>query len=661
MFEKILIANRGEIACRIIRTCRAHGIRTVAVYSDADENALHVEMADEAVRIGPPPARESYLDIDRIVAACRETGAQAVHPGYGFLSENPLFAEALEEAGIVFIGPPAHAIRAMGDKIESKRLAVEAGVPVVPGHADPVRSEADALHIAREIGFPVMIKAAAGGGGKGMRIARDAEELRAGLALARGEAASAFGDDRVFIEKYIEEPRHIEIQILADHHGGVVHLGERECSIQRRHQKVIEEAPSPFLDAATRRAMGECATALARRVGYRSAGTVEFVVDRDRNFYFLEMNTRLQVEHPVTELVTGRDLVWDMIRIAAGEPLGFRQEDVRLDGWAVEARVYAEDPARGFLPSTGRLVRYREPAGEGIRVDSGVVEGSEVTLFYDPMIAKVIAHGRDRGEALDRLADALDAYVLRGPRHNLVFLRAVVDHPRFREGRLSTGFVAEAFGARFTGLRPDPARMRLLAGVAALMSWRERVRALAISGRLPGARVEPEREWVVCADEERHAVTVEADGEEGSRVVVDGTPLRLRLDWVPGRLSAVVETEGRRLHLQVDPVVEGFRIAHGGAELELLVRTRRAAEYADRMPPKPKRDTSGEVRAPMPGLIVSVAVAEGQEVEPGHELLVLEAMKMQNVLRAERGGRVVRLHVEPGAAVAADQLLLELG
>ncbi len=660
MFERILIANRGEIACRIIRTCRAHGIRTIAVYSDADEDALHVALADEAVHIGPPPARASYLNIERILEACRATGAQAVHPGYGFLAENPRLAEALAEAGIVFIGPPPEAIRAMGDKIESKRLAIEAGVPVVPGHADPIRTLAEAREIAHTIGFPVMIKAAAGGGGKGMRIARNEAELAEGIERARGEAASAFGDDRVFLEKYIEEPRHIEIQVLADAHDQVVHLGERECSIQRRHQKVIEEAPSPFLDAETRARMGAAAVALARRVGYRSAGTVEFIVDHERNFYFLEMNTRLQVEHPVTELVTGRDLVWDMIRIAAGEPLGFAQEEVRLEGWAVEARVYAEDPARGFLPSTGRLVRYREPEGEGIRIDSGVVEGSEVTLFYDPMISKVIARGKDRQQALDRLADALDAYTIRGPRHNLVFLRALLDHPRMRAGRLSTGFIAECYGERFAGAELAPERLRLVVAAAALMAWRDRKRALGISGRLPGAPAEPEREWVVCAGEARHAVVVEADGAI-SRVVVDGTPEELRLDWLPGRLLAWVEAAGRRLALQVDPITEGFRIAHGGAELELLVRTRRAAEFADRMPPKPRRDTSGEVRAPMPGLIVAVTVEEGQEVELGHELLVLEAMKMQNVLRAERSGRILRIHVEPGAAVAADQLLVELG
>jgi len=661
MFEKILIANRGEIACRIIRTCRAHGIRTVAVYSTADETAVHVEMADEAVCIGPPPARESYLNIDRIVEACLSTGAQAVHPGYGFLSENPLFAEALAEAGIVFIGPPAHAIRAMGDKIESKRLAHRAGVNVVPGHEDPVRTLSEALHIAREIGFPVMIKAAAGGGGKGMRIARNEEELRDGLERARAEAASSFGDDRVFIEKFIERPRHIEIQILADRHGNVVYLGERECSIQRRHQKVIEEAPSPFLDEATREAMGRQAVRLAEAVGYHSAGTVEFIVDQKRNFYFLEMNTRLQVEHPVTELVVGRDLVWDMIRIAAGEPLGFSQRDVRLSGWAVEARLYAEDPARGFLPSTGRLFRYREPSGEGLRIDSGVTEGSEITLYYDPMIAKVIASGPDRNTALDRLADALDAYVVRGVADNLVFLRAVVDHPRFRAGDLATDFIAVEYGGRFAGARLPESDMRLLAGVAALMRLRDVRRALLISGRLPGVRVEPERRWVVFDGSERHEVEVLEDGDDVARVRVDGEERHLCLDWVPGRPLAVVEADGRRRFVQVDPVIEGFRLRHGGADVHLLVRTRLAAEYAARMPEKPPKDTSGEVRAPMPGLIVSIAVFEGAEVEPGQELLVLEAMKMQNVIRAEHGGVVKAIHVEPGTAVGADQLLVTLG
>ncbi|GBD42712.1 Acetyl-/propionyl-coenzyme A carboxylase alpha chain [bacterium HR40] len=657
MFSKILIANRGEIACRIIRTCRAHGIRTVAVYSDADRDALHVEMADEAVRLGPPPSRESYLAIDRIVEACRRTGAEAVHPGYGFLAENPILAEVLAAEGIVFIGPPVEAIRLMGDKIESKRLARRAGVPTIPGSEGALASFEEVLETARAIGFPVMLKAAAGGGGKGMRIARNESELLEGFERARSEALSAFGDDRVFLEKYVVEPRHIEVQVLADRYGKVVYLGERECSIQRRHQKVIEEAPSPFLDEATRQAMGERACALARAVGYVSAGTVEFVVDRDRNFYFLEMNTRLQVEHPVTELVTGRDLVWDMIRIAAGEPLGFEQEEVRLRGWAIEARLYAEDPARGFLPAVGRLRRYREPRGEGIRIDSGVVEGSEIPIFYDPMIAKICAFGPDRETAADRLATALDAFVVRGPQTNLDFLRAVVDHPRFRAGRLSTGFIAEEFGERFAGVELPPERRRLLAAAAALMAFREAERALRIGGRLPGVVLAPERRWWVSLGSTGFPATIEADGGT-SRVRIADEPVDLSLDWLPGRLLARIEAGKASLFVQVDRICEGFRLRHGGAVFEALVRTERAAEYAARMPQKPPRDSSREVAAPMPGLIVSVAVRPGQEVEVGQELLVLEAMKMENVLRAERSGIVAEVRVRPRDAVAADQVLL---
>ncbi len=603
MFEKILIANRGEIACRIIRTCRARGIATVAVHSEADAGARHVEMADEAVGIGPPPARDSYLMIDRILEACRRTGAEAVHPGYGFLSENALFAEALAAAGIVFIGPPVAAIRAMGDKIESKRLAEAAGVSTVPGHPDAVRSLGEALHVARAIGYPVMIKAAAGGGGKGMRIAHDEQELEEGLKRAQSEAASSFGDERVFLEKFVERPRHIEIQVLGDRHGNLVHLGERECSIQRRHQKVVEEAPSPFLDAATREAMGAQAVSLARTVGYHSAGTVEFIVDRDRNFYFLEMNTRLQVEHPVTELVTGRDLVWDMIRIAAGEPLGFTQEEVEFSGWAIEARVYAEDPARGFLPSSGRLVRYREPEGEGLRIDSGVFEGGEVSIYYDPMIAKLCAHGDTRDRAADRLAAGLDAFLLRGPAHNLTFLRAILDHPDFRSGRLSTDFIAETFGARFAGRQLPEPRLRMLAAAAALMTWREVARACRISGRLPGRDPEPERSWAVALGGRHFEARIAEDGTPAT-VELDGERFLFALDWHPGRMLAELETDGERLRIQVETVAEGFLLIHGGAELRALVRSHRAAELAARMPEKEMPDTSGLVTAPMPGLIV---------------------------------------------------------
>jgi propionyl-CoA carboxylase alpha chain len=657
MFGKILIANRGEIACRIIRTCRQLGIRPVAVHSEADADALHVRMADEAVAIGPPPASESYLRIDRIVEAVRATGAQAVHPGYGFLSENPLLAEALEAEGIVFIAPPAHAIRAMGDKIEAKRLAAEAGVNIIPGHAQAIRDPDLAVEAAREIGFPVMVKAAAGGGGKGMRVALDERDLLDGLKRAQSEARSAFGDDRVFLEKFIAEPRHIEIQVVGDRHGHILHLCERECSIQRRHQKVIEEAPSPFLDAKTRRAMGEQAVLLARAVDYHSAGTVEFIVDAGRNFYFLEMNTRLQVEHPVTELVTGIDLVEQMIRIAAGEPLGFQQSDVRLDGWALEARVYAEDPSRGFLPSVGRIRRYLEPSGEGIRVDSGVVEGSEVTLFYDPMIAKLCAHGPDRGTAIGRLSDALDAFYIRGPGHNVAFLTALLSHRRFREGKLSTDFIAAEFGERFAGIAPSEASRAGLAAVAVGLRLIQAERDAGISGRLPGGRPEPPADWVVRLGEQDVPVHAEPAGD-GFAMRTGDAKIDLGLDWRPGRPLARARLGGREVVVQVDPCPEGFVLRHGGLELPALVRTREAAEFAARIPPKPLPDTSRFVLSPMPGLIVSIAVRQGEPVKTGQEVVVLEAMKMENVLRAERDGVVEEVRVEPGATVAADQVLI---
>ena len=657
MFKKLLIANRGEIACRIIRTCRKLGIATVAVYSEADADALHVLQADEKVLLGPPQAAQSYLLADRIVAACRQTGAEAVHPGYGFLSERAGFAKALAEAGIAFVGPPVRAIEAMGDKIESKRLAREAGVSTVPGTLDAVAEPAVALEIARSIGYPVMVKASAGGGGKGMRIAHDDRELLDGLDRARSEARSSFGDDRVFIEKYVVEPRHIEIQVLGDQQGNTLYLGERECSIQRRHQKVIEEAPSPFLDEATRRAMGEQAVALARAVGYYSAGTVEFIVDRDRNFYFLEMNTRLQVEHPVTELVTGLDLVELMIKVAAGEPLPFAQQDVRLDGWALEARVYAEDPRRGFLPSIGRLVRYREPAGEGIRVDSGIVEGGEVSMYYDPMIAKLCAFGPDRATATARLARALDGYLVRGVGHNIPFLSAVLANPRFAAGRLSTNFIAEEYGERFQGRELDEATRRDLAAVVVAMRVRETARAAEIGGRMRTWRYRPVTEWSVKLGDEILDVDVDFHGD-GLACTVAGRKLHVAVEWQPGHKLARATIDGRFLVVQVDPLLEGYLLSHGGAELKALLRTRRAAEYAARMPPKVPPDTSRLVKSPMPGLIVSVAVASGQDVKLGQELLILEAMKMENVLRAERDGTVAEVKISPRDTVAADQVLL---
>ncbi len=657
MFDKILIANRGEIACRIIRTCRRLGIPTVAVYSESDADAVHVRMADESVLLGPPPATESYLRIDKLVEAARRTGASAVHPGYGFLSENPVFAEALEAEGVTFIGPPAEAIRLMGDKIASKRLAEEAGVSTIPGHPHPVEDLREAARIADEIGYPVMIKAAAGGGGKGMRVALDERDLAEGLERARSEAHSSFGDDRVFLEKFVTEPRHIEIQVLADRHGNVVHLGERECSLQRRHQKVIEEAPSPLVDATLREAMGEQAKALASAVGYFSAGTVEFVVDAERNFYFLEMNTRLQVEHPVTELVTGLDLVEQMIRIAAGEHMDLVQDDVQMRGWAIEARVYAEDPARGFLPSTGRLRRYTEPQGEHIRVDSGVVEGSEVSMFYDPMIAKVCAWGEDRAQAIERLGDALDAFYIRGPGHNVTFLNALLHHRRFRAGALSTDFIAAEFGERFTGVVPSGAVRTGMAAVALGLRLRQIERETAISGQLPSWRPRIPREWVVELGAENVDVAVSASEDELT-MEVDGKEIKLALDWTPGRPLARARFGGRQVIVQVEPCPEGFRLSHGGTELRALVRTREAAEFAARIPAKAPPDISRYLLSPMPGLIVSIAVEPGQPVKAGQELAVLEAMKMENVLRAERDAIVEEVRVQPGATVAADEVLM---
>ena len=661
MFDKILIANRGEIACRVIRTCRRMGIATVALYSQADARALHVEMADEAVLIGPPPAKDSYLSIDNILAACKETGAEAVHPGYGFLSENAAFAKALEEAGIVFIGPPMGAVAAMGDKIESKRLARKSGVAVVPGYADPIAELGDAMRVASEIGYPVMIKAAAGGGGKGMRVAHDEASLSEGLERARSEARSSFGDDRMFLEKYVEQPRHIEIQVLGDRHGHLIHLGERECSIQRRHQKVIEESPSPFLDSATRQAMGEQAVAMARAVGYYSAGTVEFIVDAQRNFYFLEMNTRLQVEHPVTELVTGQDLVEWMIRIADGEPLTLRQEDVELNGWAIEARVYAEDPARGFLPSTGRLRYCRPPAGEGIRVDAGVVEGQDISMFYDPMIAKLCAFGQDRAQAVERLADALDSYVIRGVNHNIAFLSALITHPRFCESRLTTNFIAEEFGERFVGVSLPLELKEELAATAVAMRWLEAQRAMDGSGQLPGFTPFHVAEWVVTLDEEPIVLTLERATGEEFLVSLGQRSVPLRIEWRPGQMVASVRAGARRLVVQVDRRPEGYLLTHRGARLDVVVRTRKAAEFAARMPKKPEPDRSRQVTSPMPGLIVSIAVEVGQAIQPGQELCVLEAMKMENILRAERSGIIATIGIAARDSVSADQLLMTFG
>jgi propionyl-CoA carboxylase alpha chain len=656
VFRKILIANRGEIACRVIRTARRMGVATVAVYSEADAEALHVREADEAVPIGPAPSTESYLRIDRIVDACRQTGAEAVHPGYGFLSEQPAFATALAEAGIVFIGPGPEAMAAMGDKIAAKRLAHEAGVATVPGHLDTIADAEHALTIAREIGYPVMIKAAAGGGGKGMRVARTDTELREGFSGAQHEAKASFGDDRIFLEKYIEQPRHIEIQVIGDAHGNIVHLGERECSIQRRHQKVIEEAPSPFIDAETRAAMGAQAVALARAAGYRSVGTVEFIVDRQRNFYFLEMNTRLQVEHPVTEAVTGLDLVELMIRIAAGEKLPFDQEAIRPSGWAIEARVYAEDPLRNFLPSIGRLIRYRPPEGDGLRIDSGVFEGAEISLYYDPMIAKLIAYGADRETAIARLEDALDRFTISGVRHNVAFLAAIAASERFQAGALSTDFIAETFPGGFAPPAEPVAADRVLVIAAALAEQKLRESEI---GDGAARRPESESPLIVLLDGRRYPVSLCPVGA-AYRIDHDGESCLASTDWRPGEPLLHLRIADRIATVQIERLpARAFRLVHRGVIRHARVLAPRAAELLAIMPEKAAADTSRQVLSPMPGLLTAVVVGEGQEVKAGEPLVVVEAMKMENVLRAERDGRVAKLRAKPGDSLAVDQVILE--
>ena len=664
MFKKILIANRGEIACRVIKTARRMGIATVAVYSDADARALHVAMADEAVHVGPAPAAQSYLVIDNIIDAVRRTGAEAVHPGYGFLSENRRFAEALAAEGIAFIGPPARAIEAMGDKITSKRLAAEAGVSTVPGAGGQLEDAEEAVRLAREIGYPVMLKASAGGGGKGMRIAWSDEETREGFRASKSEAASSFGDDRLFIEKFVTTPRHIEIQVLADAHGNTIHLGERECSIQRRNQKVIEEAPSPFLDAETRAAMGAQACALAAAVGYTSAGTVEFIVDGGRNFYFLEMNTRLQVEHPVTELITGIDLVEAMIRVAAGEPLAIRQEDVPLNGWAIESRLYAEDPYRGFLPSTGRLTRYRPPEervteAARVRNDTSVFEGGEISMYYDPMIAKLCTWAPDRGEAIEGMCRALDAFEVEGIGNNLPFLSAVMDHPRFVSGEITTAFIAEEFPEGFSGVTPDHATLRKLAAAAGHMKMRKEAREARISGAMANHQRRVGDDWVVFLGRETFSVNItEANGGTVVRFD-DGAEVSVESDWRPGTPLFRGTVGGEALIVKIDFVRGGARLRHRGAELRAVVRTPRQAALAARMPEKAPPDTSKMLLCPMPGLVMALHVGEGEEVHEGQALVTVEAMKMENVLRAERKATVAKINAESGASLAVDDVIME--
>ncbi|MDR3461677.1 MAG: acetyl/propionyl/methylcrotonyl-CoA carboxylase subunit alpha [Beijerinckiaceae bacterium] len=665
MFKKILIANRGEIACRIIKTARRMGIATVAVYSEADRDALHVAMADEAVCIGPPPAAQSYLDIDRIVKACLDTGAQAVHPGYGFLSERAAFAIALEAAGLVFIGPNPKAIEAMGDKIESKKLANAAGVSTVPGHLGVIEDAAEAIRIADEIGYPVMIKASAGGGGKGMRIAHGRDEVAEGFLRARSEAKSSFGDDRVFIEKFITEPRHIEIQLLGDKYGRIIYLHERECSIQRRNQKVIEEAPSPLLDAATRKSMGEQAVALAKAVGYDSAGTVEFVAGQDKSFYFLEMNTRLQVEHPVTELITGIDLVEQMILVAAGEPLDIRQQDVELKGWAVESRIYAEDPSREFLPSTGRITTYRPPKagridGVTVRVDTGIVEGGEISIHYDPMIAKLVTHAPDRDGAIAAQAEALDGFVIEGIRHNIPFLSSLMYSPRWREGRLSTRFIADEYGVAFSSPEPEGELARVFAAVALSIDHTLARRRRALSGRIrPDDPEIYERARAVLLGQQRLDVQLAADN--GTLTILfprHKEPITVVSDWKPsnkvwtGRIGDLPVTMGARA------ILNGYVLTHAGHAARVRVLSKRHADLAALMRERAEADTSKVLLCPMPGLVKVINVSVGQAVKAGEPLCLVEAMKMENVLKAERDVTVKTIEAKPGDSLAVDAVIM---
>jgi propionyl-CoA carboxylase alpha chain len=653
MFKKILIANRGEIACRVIRSARAMGIKTVAVYSDADDGAVHMQMADEAVHIGPSAAAESYLIIEKIISACKESGAEAVHPGYGFLSENQAFADALDEAGIAFIGPGKKAIASMGDKIASKKLALDAGVNTVPGHMDLIEDAEHAVKISKEIGYPVMIKASAGGGGKGMRIAHDDEEAREGFQSAKNEAISSFGDDRIFIEKFVVDPRHIEIQVLADKHGTCLYLGERECSVQRRHQKVIEEAPSPFVDEDLRKAMGEQAVALAKVVDYHSAGTVEFIVGSDKSFYFLEMNTRLQVEHPVTELITGIDLVEQMIRVAYGEKLSLKQKDIKLTGWALESRLYAEDPYRGFLPSIGRLSRYKVPKGDNVRVDTGVTEGSEITMFYDPMIAKLVTYGKDRDEAIEEMGRALDAYEVSGIAHNINFLNAVCNHPRFKAGNLTTGFIAEEYPEGFHGAPLSDETYENLVAIATLVHLR------SVSRSLKHVVEKTATNWVVSEGKEKSVVVSAEDAKGGIEVKIGGRVIAVRSKWEPGKRRIKAKVNGVKMIAQVSLFRGAIRLTHGGAEVDLSVRTPNAAALAEIMPVKIAPDMSKYLLCPMPGIIVAVNVSEGDEVKAGQALAVVEAMKMENILRAEQDGVISAVKAGAGDVLAVDDVILE--
>jgi propionyl-CoA carboxylase alpha chain len=690
MFKKILIANRGEIACRVIKTAKKMGIATVAVYSDADRDALHVKMADEAIHIGPPPAAESYIVIEKIMAAIKESGAEAVHPGYGFLSENPKFAQALEKAKIAFIGPPVGAIEAMGDKITSKKLAAEAGVSTVPGHMGLIEDADEACKISNEIGYPVMIKASAGGGGKGMRIAWNDEDAREGFQSSKNEAKNSFGDDRIFIEKFVTQPRHIEIQVLGDTHGNCIYLGERECSIQRRNQKVIEEAPSPFLDEATRKAMGEQAVALSKAVDYASAGTVEFIVDGDKNFYFLEMNTRLQVEHPVTELITGIDLVEQMIRIANGEELTIKQKDIKLNGWAIESRLYAEDPYRNFLPSIGRLTRYRPPqegvfpismAAQGeatsqsanqptsddadasaniiIRNDTGVFDGGEISMFYDPMIAKLCTWGPDRPSAIAAMREALDSFEVEGIGHNLPFLSAVMDHEKFCSGNMTTAFIAEEYPDGFEGVTIQEGDSTKIAAAASVLNMISELRRTRLTGALANHKRTVSKTWVVVIDGQHIPLKMKKLRNEGATIKIGNEKIEVETVWRPGDSLATVKVGNDLLSLKTDPTNTGFRIRWRGADMDVKVLTEQQAKYLAMMPEKIAPDTSNLLLCPMPGLVVSIAANEGDEVQEGQPLATIEAMKMENILRAEKKCIISKINAKAGDSLALDDVIME--